>query len=301
MSEQVWIEAGTFLMGSDDHYPDEGPTRRVSVEGFHIDSTPVSNADFERFVAETGHVTVAEVAPDPADYPGALPEQLVPGSLVFTMTDGPVRLDDHHRWWAWVHGADWRHPTGPSSSIEGLEDHPVVHVAYEDAMAYASWSGGDLPTEAEWEFAARGGLDGAEFTWGSVNTQESGESRANTWQGGFPYENSKLDGWERTSPVGSFEPNGYGLYDMAGNVWEWTKDWYAKPAADLPTCCAPERTGEAGSYDPGQPAVKIPRRVIKGGSHLCTTQYCFRYRPAARQPQMVDSSTSHIGFRCVSR
>ncbi len=287
-------------MGSDRHYPDEGPARRVLVDGFHIDVTPVTNADFAQFVDETGHETVAEVAPDPADYPGALPEQLVPGSLVFTMTSGPVRLDDHHQWWAWVHGADWRHPTGPESSIDELDDHPVVHVAYEDAVAYANWAGRDLPTEAEWEFAARGGLDGAEFTWGSINSQEAGESRANTWQGRFPYENSKLDGWERTSPVGSYEPNGYGLHDMAGNVWEWTKDWYSKPAT-APSCCAPERPTEASSYDPRQPEMKIPRRVIKGGSHLCTTQYCFRYRPAARQPQMVDTSTSHIGFRCVTR
>jgi sulfatase modifying factor 1 len=302
MPDQVWIPDGEFLMGSDDHYPDEGPARRVSVAGFWIDKFPVTNAEFAQFVAETGHVTVAEIAPKAEDYPGAKPEHLVPGSLVFTMTPEPVRLDDFHQWWTWTHGADWRHPTGPKSSADDLDDHPVVHVAYEDAVAYADWAGKRLPTEAEWEYAARGGLEGAEFTWGEGDPQDGIEPKANTWQGRFPYENSELDGWTRTSPVGSYDPNGYGLYDMAGNVWEWTSDWYSNPSEQAqPSCCAPDGPPtEEGSYDPRQPQFRIPRKVVKGGSHLCTIQYCFRYRPAARQPQMIDTSTSHIGFRTVS-
>jgi sulfatase modifying factor 1 len=303
MTEQVWIPGGEFLMGSDNHYPDEGPTRRESVEGFWIDPAPVTNAEFARFVDETGHMTFAEIAPKAEDYPGAHPKDLVPGSLVFTMTPGPVPLDKYQNWWAWVHGADWRHPIGPESSIGGLDDHPVVHVAHQDVAAYAEWAGKQLPTEAEWEYAARGGLDGAEFTWGDGDPQDGLEPKANTWQGRFPHENTEADGWTRTSPVGSYEPNGYGLYDMAGNVWEWTSDWYSdRSQPDTPSCCAPERTPtKEGSYDPAQPQFRIPRKVIKGGSHLCTIQYCFRYRPAARQPQMLDTSTSHLGFRCISR
>lgn len=302
MPGQLWIPGGEFRMGSDRHYPDEGPVRRVSVGGFSVDVTPVTNAEFARFVDATGHVTVAEIAPRAEDYPGANPEDLVPGSLVFTMTPGPVNLDDFHQWWSWVHGADWGHPTGPGSSIEGLEDHPVVHVAYEDAVAYADWAGRRLPSEAEWEYAARGGLGGAEFTWGNVDPQDTTEPKANTWQGGFPYENSEADGWTRTSPIGSYEPNGYGLYDMAGNVWEWTSDWYSNWSQQPQQgCCGPERPpAEKDSYDPRQIPFRIPRKVIKGGSHLCTIQYCFRYRPAARQPQAIDTSTSHIGFRTVS-
>lgn len=301
MPDQIHIPGGEFHMGSDQHYPDEGPSRRLSVEGFSIDTTQVTNAEFAEFIAETGHVTVAEIAPKAEDYPGADPEDLVPGSLVFTMTRGPVRLDDFHQWWSWSHGADWRHPTGPDSSLDGLDDHPVVHVAFEDAVAYAEWAGKRLPTEAEWEYAARGGLDGAEFTWGEGDPQDGPEPKANTWQGRFPFENSELDGWTRTSPVGSFEPNGYGLYDMAGNVWEWTSDWYSNRSQESEQpCCAPLRSPvEEDSYDPRQPQFRIPRKVVKGGSHLCTIQYCFRYRPAARQPQMVDTSTSHIGFRTV--
>ena len=303
MADQAWIPGGEFLMGSDRHYPDEGPIRRISVKGFWIDPTPVTNAEFDRFVADTDYVTFAEVAPKAEDYPGAEPEDLVAGSLVFTMAPGPVRLDDYRNWWSWEHGADWRHPTGPESSIEGMDDHPVVHVAHQDVEAYAVWAGKQVPTEAEWEFAARGGLDGAEFTWGEGDAQESTEPKANTWQGGFPYENSEVDGWTRTSPVGSYEANGYGLYDMAGNVWEWTSDWYSNPSQqEGPSCCAPDpRPTKEDSYDPSQPQFRIPRKVIKGGSHLCTIQYCFRYRPAARQPQMVDTSTSHLGFRCITR
>ncbi len=303
MSETVPIPGGEFLMGSDNHYPDEGPTRRVAVEGFGMDAHPVTNDEFARFVASTGHVTVAEIAPDPDDYPGADPDDLVPGSLVFTMTPGPVPLNNYHQWWAWVPGAEWRHPIGPDSGIDGLGTHPVVHVAHADAVAFAKWAGKDLPTEAEWEFAARGGLDSAEFVWGDDDPQEGPNPQANTWQGRFPYENTEVDGWTRTSPVGSFEPNGYGLYDMAGNVWEWTSDWYNNRSGQkVASCCTPAGPpSEIDSYDPTQPQFRIPRKVVKGGSHLCTIQYCFRYRPAARQPQMIDTSMSHIGFRCVSR
>lgn len=302
MAERIWIPGDEFLMGSDRHYPDEGPVRRVSVEGFQIDATPVTNVEFTEFVSQTGYVTFAEIAPKVEDYPGANPEDLVAGSLVFTMTPGRVRLDDFRQWWSWIHGADWRHPTGPDSSLDGLEDHPVVHVAYQDAVAYAEWAGRRLPNESEWEYAARGALEGADFTWGADDPQETAEPKANTWQGGFPYENSELDGWTRTSPVGSYEPNGYGLYDMAGNVWEWTSDWYSDPSQQPQrACCAPNsRPTEQGSYDPTQPQFRIPRKVVKGGSHLCTIQYCFRYRPAARQPQMIDTSTGHIGFRTVT-
>ncbi len=288
---QVWLPGGAFTMGSDHHYPEESPAREVAVEPFAIDAHPVTNRQFARFVEATGHVTLAERPPDPSVYADAQPGSLVPGSLVFRMTPGPVNLGEFWRWWTWTPGADWRHPLGPGSSLDGLEDHPVVHVGYPDAEAYARWAGLDLPTEAEWEYAARGGLDGAEFTWGDVDQQETAPA-ANTWQGRFPYENTRLDGWTRTSPVGSYPPNGYGLHDAAGNVWEWTSDSYRlarDTGADSP-CCAPQATG-------GRP---VPSRVIKGGSHLCSIQYCFRYRPAARQPQSVDTSTGHIGFRCVS-
>ncbi len=279
-------------MGSDHHYPEEAPPRSVRVEPFWIDAHPVTNCQFRRFVENTGYMTLAERPPDPAKYPDARPEDLVPGSLVFQMTSGPVNLSQYRHWWSWTPGADWRHPRGPKSDLSGLDNHPVVHVAHSDAVAYAKWAGMALPTEPEWEFAARGGLDGAEFTWGDQDCQET-KPRANTWQGRFPYENTKLDGWVRTSPVGTYPPNGYGLYDMAGNVWEWTSDRYQAPSwgSSPSPCCAPQ----VSEHDDHR------TMVIKGGSHLCTIQYCFRYRPAARQPQTVDTSTSHIGFRCVSR
>ena len=301
--EQVLIPGGEFLMGSDRHYPEEAPARRVRVGPFRIDAYPVTNRRFEEFVDATGYATVAELAPDPALYPGAKPEDLVPGSLVFTMTPGPVNLDDFRRWWAWTPGACWRRPLGPGSSLDGLEDHPAVHVAYPDAAAFARWAGMRLPSEAEWEYAARGGLHGAEFTWGDGDPQETAP-RANTWQGRFPYENTEIDGWTRTSPVGAYAPNGYGLYDMAGNVWEWTSGRYdPSPKPRRAPCCAPPIRGAraaagdtaAGGRD------HFPARTIKGGSHLCTVQYCFRYRPAARQPQTIDTSAGHLGFRCLSR
>jgi formylglycine-generating enzyme len=302
----VWIPGGTFRMGSDKHYPEEAPVHSVTVDAFWIDRTPVKNREFREFVGATGHVTFAEIAPDPQDYPGALPNMLKAGSLVFNPPKGPVDdMRNWSQWWTFKFGANWRRPYGPRSSLSGLNDHPVVHVAYSDALAYAKWAGKDLPTEAEWEFAARGGLDGIEFAWGDEFTP-GGRQMANTWQGAFPHENLKLDAYERTSPVTAFPPNGFGVYDMIGNVWEWTSDWYSPGhEADVnKACCIPinPRGGrEAASYDPCQPEIKIPRKVLKGGSHLCAPNYCRRYRPAARHPEPVDTSTSHVGFRCVVR
>jgi formylglycine-generating enzyme required for sulfatase activity len=301
----VWIPGRTFHMGSDRHYPEEAPVHRATVDGFWIDRTPVTNGDFKRFVAATGYVTFAEVAPDPKDYPGALPHMLKAGSLVFTPPDHPVDLRNYANWWAFKFGASWRRPYGKGSSVRGLDDHPVVHIAYRDAQAYAQWAGKELPTEAEWEFAARGGLDGAEFAWGD-ELMPGGRRMANTWQGLFPHQNLAPVGFERTSPVKAFPPNGYGLYDMIGNVWEWTTDWYApRHEADAPkACCIPENPrggSEAGSYDLCQPRIRIPRKVVKGGSHLCAPNYCRRYRPAARHAQPIDTSMSHVGFRCIIR
>jgi len=301
----VCVPGGTFRMGSDKHYPEEAPVHRVTVDTFWIDRTPVTNRQFKRFVRETGHVTTAEIVPDPKDYPGALPHMLYAGSLVFTPPDHAVDLREWSQWWRFTKGADWRHPHGPRSNINAFDNHPVVHISYADAQAYAAWAGKDLPTEAEWEFAARGGLDGAEFAWGDFFTP-GGAHHANTWQGNFPHENLCDDGFERTSPVMAFPPNRYGVYDMIGNVWEWTADWWsAKHEADAPkACCIPENPrggGESESYDARQPQIRIPRKVLKGGSHLCAPNYCRRYRPAARHAQPVDTSTSHVGFRCVIR
>ncbi len=301
----AWVPGGTFRMGSDEFYPEERPVHLVSVDGFWIDQHPVTVAQFAAFVDATGYVTTAERPLDPAAYPDADPELLVPGSLVFTPTAGPVPLDDYRQWWRYVPGASWRHPEGPGSTIDGRERHPITQVAYEDAAAYASWAGRQLPTEAEWELAARGGLDGKRYAWGDEFAPE-GRLLANTWQGQFPWHNTLEDGFAGTSPVGSYPANGYGLYDMAGNVWEWTDDFYAPrhpDAVDHP-CCAPHNprtTSPAASFDVGNPGADIPRRVTKGGSHLCAPSYCLRYRPAARQGEAVDTSTSHIGFRCVVR
>jgi len=304
-ADMVFIPGGTFRMGSDKHYAEEAPVHRVTVGAFWIDRTPVTNREFRKFVTATGHVTFAEIPPDPKDYPGALPHMLKAGSLVFDPPNHPVDTRDWSQWWTFKFGANWRRPYGPRSSIGGLDDHPVVHVTYRDAEAYAKWAGKDLPTEAEFEFAARGGLDGAEFAWGDELTPGN-RQMANTWQGTFPFENLALDGYKRTSPVTAFPPNGYGVYDMIGNVWEWTSDWYStKHEADAPkACCIPEnpRGGrEDASYDPCQPQIKIPRKALKGGSHLCAPNYCRRYRPAARHAEPIDTSTSHVGFRCVVR
>jgi sulfatase modifying factor 1 len=292
-------------MGSEDFYPEEGPAQDVSVDGFWMDEHPVTVAEFRRFVKATGHVTVAEQAPDSTDYPDADPNLLVPGSLVFHMTDGPVDLRDFTNWWTWMPGASWKHPEGPDSTLHGRELHPVVHVAYEDAQAYGTWAGKGLPSESEWEFAARGGLQGAVFAWGD-DFAPRGRMMANTWQGQFPWQNLALDKHEGTSPVGSYAANGYGLRDMTGNVWEWTSDFFSvSQASAAPNpCCVPHNPRVTSPDDiigSGQSGHYIPRRVIKGGSHLCAPNYCLRYRPAARQGETVETSTAHIGFRCIVR
>jgi sulfatase modifying factor 1 len=277
-----WIPGGTFRMGSNRFYPEERPVRTVRIDGFHVDRAPVTVGEFRIFVEDTGYVTVAERPPDPADFPGADPGLLVPGSLVFRRTSGPVDLRDVRQWWEYRPGVTWR---------DGPDDHPVTHVAHEDAASYARWAGKALPTEAEWEFAARGGLDGATFAWGDEHFP-GGRPMANTWQGEFPWQNLLEDGYEGTSPIGVFPPNGYGLYDVTGNVWEWTSDFYSPDhrAGRSRSCCVPIH-----------PGTNVPSRVIKGGSHLCAPNYCLRYRPAARQAEAADTSTQHIGFRCVLR
>ncbi|MBR0649628.1 formylglycine-generating enzyme family protein [Roseomonas terrae] len=291
-------------MGSDRHYAEERPAHPTEVAALVMDDTCVTNGEFAAFIEATGYVTVAEEPLDPAMYPGAMRDMLQPGGLVFHMTDGPVDTSDFRNWWRWVPGACWRRPEGGGSDIAGREDHPVVQVAYRDAEAFASWAGKSLPTEAEWEYAARGGLDGAEFAWGA-ELAPGGVHMANTWQGPFPWRNFATDGFDRTCPVRSFPPNGYGLYEMCGNVWEWTTDWFAprhQPDATAPACCGGGRAAAIeASYDPAQPTIRIPRKVVKGGSFLCAPSYCRRYRPAARHAQMIDSGMSHIGFRCVTR
>lgn len=303
----IFVPGGTFAMGSDRFYPEEAPVRQVRVDDFWIDETPVTNRQFAAFVDATGYRTIAQIPPDPRDYPGMAEDMAQAGSLVFEKTAGPVDLNDYSQWWHFCFGADWCHPTGPDSSLDGLEDHPVVHVAYPDAMAYADWAGKDLPTEAEWELAARGGHDGRDYAWGDELAPD-GAMLANYWQGIFPFSNTRLDGWERTSPVRTFPSNGFGLFDTIGNVWEWTSDWYAMPQAaqkKKPSACCtidnPRGARKGASFDPAMPDLKIGRRVLKGGSHLCAENYCQRYRPAARHAQAIDSSTSHIGFRCVTR
>jgi formylglycine-generating enzyme required for sulfatase activity len=301
----VWIPGGTFAMGSDKHYPEEAPVHRVAVDGFWIDRTPVTNRQFRDFVRATGHITFAELPPDPKNYPGALPDMLYAGSLVFTPPGRPVALKNWGEWWQFLKGANWRHPYGPRSNIKGLDDHPVVHVAYMDASAYALWAGKELPTEAEWEFAARGGLDGAEFAWGD-EFKPRDRHRANTWQGNFPNENIASDGFERTSPCEGVPAQR--LRRLRHDRERLGVDHrlvVARHQADAPkACCVPENPrggGEQDSYDPCQPQIRIPRKVIKGGSHLCAPNYCRRYRPAARHAEAVDTSTSHVGFRCIVR
>jgi sulfatase modifying factor 1 len=302
-ADMLWIPGGAFRMGSDSHYPEEAPTHNVAVDGFWMDRTPVTNEQFARFVEATGYVTLAEQTPKAEDYPGALPELLVAASSVFIKPTQRVDMRNAYNWWHWVPGATWRQPQGPTSSIAGKERHPVVHVALQDVEAYLAWIGKELPTEAEMEFAARGGLDGKEYAWGDEFTP-GGRHMANTWQGMFPYRNTLADGYEGTSPVGTFPPNGYGLMDMIGNVWEWTLDWYSGMHIAKHACCTidnPRNTEREMSIDPALPDVKIPRRVIKGGSHLCAPNYCKRYRPAARMAQPIDTGTSHLGFRGIVR
>ncbi|CAN5856978.1 formylglycine-generating enzyme family protein [soil metagenome] len=284
----VWVPGQTAVLGSDDHYPEEAPAREITVDGFWIQPNQVTNSEFAQFVSNTGYVTVAERPLNPADYPGAPPENLQPGSMVFRRTAGPVDLTHLSQWWTWTPGACWNHPRGPRSGLTGRENHPVVHIAFEDAQAYASWAGLELPTEAQWETAARGGLSHATYSWGD-DPEQPGQRLANYWHGEFPY--LPDTGYGTTAPVGSFPANGYGIHDMAGNVWEWTTDFYGETRTTTP-CCA---------EDSVDPQFKIPRRVVKGGSFLCADSYCMRYRPAARRPQAVDTGMSHIGFRCVQR
>lgn len=305
--DMVVIPGGQFTMGSEQFYPEEAPLRQVSVAPFWMDRTPVTNRHYANFVAATGYKTVAEFAPDPKDYPGMLPDMARAGSLVFHKRATPVDTSNPANWWQFEFGAYWFRPLGNGSDIETLDlwDHPVVQIAYADAEAYAKWAGKELPTEAEFEFAAKGGLEGKEFAWGDELSPD-GKMMANTWQGLFPFANQMLDGWERTSPVATYPANGYGLFDMIGNTWEWTQDWWSDtPSAKKgSSCCAisnPRGAKLKDSFDPAQPKVRIGRKVLKGGSHLCAPNYCQRYRPAARHPEMIDTSTSHIGFRCVIR
>lgn len=291
-------------MGSDHHYREEAPAQRAEVDGFWIDRRQVTNRSFQRFVEETGYITVAEQVPDARLYPGSTPETLVPGSVVFSPPSHRVPLTNHYQWWRWTPGASWRHPEGPGSDLKGRERHPVVHVAWDDVQAYAAWVGKAIPTEAEWEFACRGGMDGLDYAWGN-ELAPRGRMLANYWQGEFPHQNLKLDGFERTAPVGSFPPNGFGLFDMIGNVWEWTSDWYTDGHLAAGCCSAPVRnpTGapREASIEPADPGKEIPRKVLKGGSFACAESYCRRYRPAARQHHPVDTGTSHVGFRCIVR
>ncbi len=300
----IWIPGRTFTMGSNSHYTEEAPAHPVKVDGFWIQATPVTNRDFAEFVRETGYVTFAEKAPDPKDYPGARPEMLKAGSLVFSPPKS-LAGTDMTQWWSFKFGATWRRPHGGLSDLRGKFDHPVVHVAYCDAVAYAAWAGMDLPPEAEWELAARGGLDDAEFAWGE-ELHPNGTIMANTWHGTFPVHSTKPAGKDRTSSVRAFPPNGYGVYDIIGNVWEWTADFWSAhhPEPEAKACCIPKnpRGGpQEASFDFRMPDIKIPRRVLKGGSHLCAPNYCRRYRPAARHAEPEDTSTSHVGFRCVRR
>ncbi len=297
------IPGGIFSMGSDAHYPEEAPAHKVRVGAFWMDKYAVTNAEFRRFVDAVGYVTLAERPADPANYPGAKPELLVPSSVVFSRPRSRVDMANAYNWWTYVPGANWRHPRGPLSSLQGLWKHPVVHVAFEDADAYARWAGKSLPTEAEWEFAARGGLDGSPYVWGE-EFMPGGKPMANTWQGDFPYENRVEDGYEWTAPVDAYAPNGYDLFNMAGNVWEWTTDWYQEHGRVEHACCTiddPRGGTSDASCDLGIDEVRIPRKVMKGGSYLCAPNYCHRYRPAARMGQPIDTATCHLGFRCVSR
>lgn len=285
-TQLIRIPAQTARLGSDEHYPEEGPSHEVTVDGFWIQRHQVTNTQYAEFVDATGYVTVAERPLDPTQYPGAPTENLVPGSMVFTRTAGPVDLRHLSQWWTWTPGACWNHPRGPKSTLRNRETHPVVHVAFEDAQAYADWAGLTLPTEAQWEVAARGGLPHATYTWGD-RPETADRPMANYWHGEFPY--LPDTGYGTTKPVGSFPANDYGLFDMAGNAWEWTTDWYGEDRDTAPCCAADARDPRSG----------IARKVIKGGSFLCADNYCMRYRPAARRPQQIDTGMSHIGFRCI--
>jgi formylglycine-generating enzyme required for sulfatase activity len=290
LTDLVELPGGSFRMGSTSFYPDEAPIHTATVDAFAIERHPVTNAQFAEFVDATGYITVAERPLDPALYPGVAQEDLLPGALIFRATDGPVNFSDWRQWWDWASGANWRAPYGPGSDISGRENHPVVQVAYPDAAAYAAWAGRRLPTEAEFEYAAGAGVSTI-YAWGN-ESRPDGRLMANTWQGRFPYRNDGALGWVGTSPVGSFPPNMFGLVDMIGNVWEWTTTKYSERGhapQDDNSCCP-------SSAEPDPSLIQ----TLKGGSHLCAPEYCHRYRPAARSPQSQDTSTTHIGFRCVA-
>lgn len=309
----VLIPGGRFRMGSAEFYPDEQPVHEREIASFRIDRYETTNAAFAAFVADTDYVTVAERPLDAALFPGLSEEERQPGAMVFTATAGPVDLGDWRQWWRWEPGADWRHPEGPGTSIDHRMDRPVVQVAYEDASAYAAWAGKRLPTEAEHEYAARGGVDGARFAWGD-EPYPGGREQANSWIGRFPYDNRGRFG-ATPAPVGSYPANGYGVFDLIGNVWEWTSDYYG-PRHVVPGSRPvqaegrPSLLGAAGASGGGaaaasasasaEPGSVIPRRVLKGGSYLCSPDYCLRFRPAARSPQAEDTATTHIGFRCAA-
>ncbi len=303
----AWIPGGTFVMGTDDPEADasEKPAHAVQLDGFWMDATEVTNAQFAAFVQATGYITVAERKPDWSELQQQLPPgtphppdaQLVAGSLVFTPPAQAVPLHDVSQWWTWTPGANWQHPEGPKSSLDGRDQHPVVQVAYADAQAYARWAGKRLPTEAEWELASRGGLTAKRFAWGNEKAPD-GRHLANTFQGHFPEKNTNEDGFAGTAPVRSFPPNGYGLYETIGNVWEWVSDWYdAEAFQKQPQQASLNPTGPDRSFDPREPGV--PKRVTKGGSFLCSDNYCANYRPSARQGTAYDTGASHIGFRCA--
>ena len=295
----VWIPGGEFWMGTEhSQMGDSAPVHRVEVAGFWMDRTEVTNAQFAEFVKATGYVTIAEKAPRAEDFPGAPPENLVAGSVVFTPPNEDVPLDTHFRWWSYIKGANWRHPEGPDTDIKGKESYPVVHIAWPDAGAYAAWAGKRLPTEAEWEFAARGGLDRKPFVWGD-QFAPAGKQEANIFQGRFPNRNTKEDGFLTTAPVASFSRNGYGLFDMAGNVWEWVSDWYRPDtyARQAAVGIARNPKGPDRSYDPSEP--RVAKKVMRGGSFLCCDTYCSRYMPGGRGKGDINTGTSHLGFRCV--
>ena len=304
----VFINGGEYMMGAGDNEgrPDEYPQHKVKVDGFWIDATEVTNAQFKKFTEATGYITTAEKIPDWEEMKKQLPpgtakpgnDVLVAASLVFTIPGHPVSLTDPSQWWTWKKGASWKHPTGAGSNIDGKDNYPAVHVSWDDAMAYCKWSGKRLPTEAEWEFAARGGKQNEKYPWGNEDV-ETGIAKANTWQGNFPNQNNGWDKFERLAPVKSFAANGYGLYDMAGNVWEWSSDWYDAgyyETVKTEFCLNP--TGSLKSYDPMEPAV--PKKVVRGGSFLCNASYCKGYRVSSRMMTSPDTGLEHTGFRCVA-